>query len=462
MLRSLCVMHLFLFVAVCGIGCAKRESSPKVTDSENASPTAATASESKTAEPKPSDPPKKPVESQLAAIIPAIEKLEEPTPDGMNWLTPDEVADGWIRLFDGHTLFGWKPNSSVSWSARDGVITAGSDKSSEKCLLVTTARFADYELRCDYKLIPRTSDSAPPEANSGIFLRTAFIPKDPTVDCYELNMCDTHPAFGTASLVGRAKPEMPVSGDGAWHSFHVVMQGREISVKFDGQPVLEYTDTTEKPLTTGHIGLQMNGGNIEFRNVYLKPLGMRPLFDGKSTAGWHEVPGSKSQFALQDGAIHVTGGPGFLETDSDFGNFVFQFQSITNGDNLNSGLFFRTMTGTEEAPSNGYEFQLQNGFKNGNRAEPDDLGTGAIFRRVAARRVVSSDHQWLTGTLIADGPHFSTWVNGVQVVDWTDERPENENPRSGRRSEPGHFSLQGHDASTDIAFRNLRVVETPK
>ncbi len=119
------------------------------------------------------------------------------------------------------------------------------------------------------------------------------------------------------------------------------------------------------------------------------------------------------------------------------------------------------MKGTEKAPSNGYEFQLHNGFKNDNRAQPEDHGTGAIFRRVSARRVVSSDREWLTGTLVADGPHFSTWINGIQVVDWIDDRKENPNPREGLSLKPGHFSLQGHDATTDIQFRNLRYVDTP-
>ena len=137
-------------------------------------------------------------------------------------------------------------------------------------------------------------------------------------------------------------------------------------------------------------------------------------------------------------------------------------EAITNGDKLNSGIFFRAMPGTEKAPSNGYEFQIQSGFKNGDRTQPDDHGTGAIFKRASARRVISSDRKWFTAMLVADGPHITTWIDGVQVVDWTDERPAHENPREGLRLEAGHFSLQGHDPTTDLAFRNLRLVKTPE
>ncbi|WP_397570022.1 DUF1080 domain-containing protein [Schlesneria sp. T3-172] len=379
--------------------------------------------------------------------------LEAPTADGSNWLANEEIQAGWIRLFDGHTLFGWKSNSALEWTASDGVITAKSSDAADKGLLMTTTRFADYELLCQYRLEKG--------GNSGIFLRSVFNPTAPDVDCYELNMCDSRTEFATASLVGRKNPASVVQGDGDWHTFHVRVEGPSVTVKFDGKQVLEYTDETENPLKTGHIGLQMNGGKIEFRNVYLKPLGTRPLFDGKTLAGWHEVPGSKSQFTVSNGAIRVLNGRGFLETDLTAGNFVLQFQAVTNGKELNSGVFFRAMRGTEEAPSHGYEFQIHNGFKNGDRTQPVDHGTGGIFKRVSARRVVSDDYEWLTSTLIADGNHIATWVNGTQLVDWTDERPANENPREGSRTAAGHLSLQGHDPTTDLSFRNLLLGETP-
>src|SRR6516162_8924417 len=108
-----------------------------------------------------------------------------------NRLTADEIAAGWIKLFDGETMFGWKPNNNVNWRIADGVLRADTG---EPGLLVTTTEFADYELRCDFRLEKG--------GNSGIFLRSVFSPKDPTRDCYELNMCDTHPAFPTGSLVG--------------------------------------------------------------------------------------------------------------------------------------------------------------------------------------------------------------------------------------------------------------------
>ena len=141
---------------------------------------------------------------------------------------------------------------------------------------------------------------------------------------------------------------------------------------------------------------------------------------------------------------------------------MLQFESKINGDGLNSGVFFRLMPGTDEAPSNGYELQLENVFADGDRRQPKDkAGTGAIFRRTTARWVVPNDNEWFTTTLIANGPRIAVWVNGFQVTEWQDEREPDPNPRRGRKTDAGPISLQGHDETTDLSFRNLRVAELP-
>jgi hypothetical protein len=60
---------------------------------------------------------------------------------------------------------------------------------------------------------------------------------------------------------------------------------------------------------------------------------------------------------------------------------------------------------------------------------------------------------------VARGRHFATWVNGIQMVDWTDNRPEHDNARNGCRLKKGPISLQGHDPTTDLSFRNLRIAD---
>jgi hypothetical protein len=384
----------------------------------------------------------------LALVCAARSASASDRPD--NELSAEEVAEGWINLFDGQTFFGWQPNNLVNWQITRGVIHADQG---EPGLLLTTTEFADFELRCDFRLQKG--------GNSGIFLRSLPNPKDPARDCYELNMCDSHPAFPTGSLVGLVKPIEPVSGEEKWMTYRVVANGRDITVWLEGKKILEFTDTRPGARRRGLIGLQKNAGLAEYRNVFLRPLATQSLFNGRDLTGWRVVPGGNSQFSAKDRAIEVRGGRGFLETASTWADFVFQAEVRTNGRHLNSGIFFRAQPGTAEAPSNGYEAQIHNAFMDDDRARPLDFGTGGLYRLAPARRVVSNDFEWTAMTVAASGAHVGVWVNGVQVTDFIDKRPADENPRRGLRTAAGHLSLQGHDPTTDLAFRNLRIAELP-
>src|SRR5262249_15973253 len=150
---------------------------------------------------------------------------------------------------------------------------------------------------------------------------------------------------------------------------------------------------------------------------------------------------------------------GDLFTEKHFDDFVLQLECKTNGKALNSGVFFRCVP---DQYQNGYEAQIQNAYFGNDRTKPIDYGTGAIYRRLPARKVVSNDSEWFTMTVAASGPHIATWVNGYQTVDWTDERKAHDNPRQGLRTARGHLSIQGHDPTTDLLFRNIRIAELPK
>jgi hypothetical protein len=365
-------------------------------------------------------------------------------------LTDAELAEGWIALFDGHSLFGWQAASKADWQVKDGAILVSSG---EKGLLCTSVQFDNYVLKADFRAAKNT--------NSGIFLRTPQVVKmnDITTRCYELNIAPPENPFPTGGFVGRQKAKAVPERAGEWQSFEVTLDGPRAAVKLNGEMVLEYSDPS--PPGRGYIGLQLNEGQVEFKNIKLKPLGLAPLFNGKDLTGWKNHPESKSTFTVTDkGEIHVTStGRGILESEKQFGDFFVQLEAISHAPELNSGLFIRSIPGEF---ANGYESQIHNGIKDGDRKQPKDFGTGGIYRRVPARLVVPNDKEWFTKTIVADGPHISVWVNGYQVTDWTDDRKPDKNPRNGLRTEAGTLQLQGHDPTTDLSFRNIRAREMGK
>lgn len=364
----------------------------------------------------------------------------------LNTLSPKEIADGWLLLFDGESLFGWKDECKGDWHIQDGAIVV---TNGEVGLLRTTTQFDNYILKVEFRSVDGT--------NSGIFLRTSPNPQNPADDCYELNIADSDNPFPTCSLVARKKAKGNFDSDG-WQSYEVTMVGPNVAVKLDGKLTLEYTDP--KPLGRGFIGLQHNSGKAEFRNIKIKPLGLESIFNGKDLTGWKTYPEMDSEFTVtRDGDLNVKNGRGQLETEDTYGDFILQLECKTHAERLNSGIFFRCIPGDVMM---GYESQIHNGFKEGDRTKPIDCGTGGIFRRVDARRVVSDDLTWFAKTIIAEGPHVSVWVNGFQVTDWTDTRKQDENPRKGLRVEPGTIMIQGHDPTTDISFRKLRISQLAK
>jgi hypothetical protein len=366
------------------------------------------------------------------------------------------LQDGWIQLFDGESLFGWRSTGDAKWEVKAGEIRTDGARPG---FLMSTTEWGDYELFLEFR--------APADTNSGVFLRTPTEPKDPSRDCYELNIAPADNAFPTGSLVAREKaaltpnPSPKGRGEprhGEWHTFKVIAWKGWITVELDGERVTDYRD--ESPVRIGHIGLQSNHGPVAFRNIRLRPIELQPQLSLGNLVNFSTERAEKCSFEVnEDKELHVTNGPGQLETKLEYANFVLQLECKVDGVGLNSGIFFRTL---REGRWAGYESQINNVFKDGDRSKPADFGTGGIYRRQPARRIVADDGEWFYKTIVADGPHVAVWVNGYQVSDWTDTRPEKENAREGLRLKPGVIAIQGHDPTTNFWFRNFRVKELPR
>jgi hypothetical protein len=368
-----------------------------------------------------------------------------------NTLTKQEVADGWLLLFDGETTFGWQKHGDATWRVVDGTLTCSKGTGG---WLATTTEFADFVLRCRYRVSPK--------GDSGIFFRAK--PTDrPGVGGYEMQIRDDGEAGRTGDIVGRlrsARPSgKPVPAAGTWQDVEIRAEGDHIQVTLNGVKVVDGRDAS---LARGCVGLEYHQPDmkLEFRDVRLKPLGLASIFNGRDLSGWEILPGLPSKFSVKPGEIlHIQGGKGQIATTSMWGDFALQLDVKTGGPHQNSGVFFRSEPGVRWI---GYEAQIRNEWRDNDRSKPVDYGTGAIYNRQPARKVYSNDLEWFTMTVIAHGPHLATWVNGCQAADWTDTRPRSRNPRRGYRPEAGVISLQGHDPTTDLSFRNIRIVEYPK
>ncbi len=354
----------------------------------------------------------------ICATLLASSAFAEDKPKS-NTLTPKEIADGWILLFDGETTFGWKIDGAAE--VKDGSLNLGGDGKAASATL--TAQFRDYDLLIDSV------------GNGG----AAFHDASGKVGT----------GFNKAGLTAEIKVRI-APGTGT----KIVDNG--------GKPVQRIDVSSSQRL---ELRLEIpESGKMQVKSVKLRPVGTTPLLTGKNLDGWKVNAADPKRMAskfevTKDGELSIKNGPGDLVTEKEFDNFVLQAECKTLGDGLNSGFFFRCIPGQYQ---NGYEAQVQNSYIDKDRTKPKDFGTGAIYRRIAARKVVSNDNEWFTMTVVADGKHIATWVNGYQTVDWTDDRKENDNPRQGYRAAKGPISIQGHDPTTDLLFKNIRVAELTK
>jgi hypothetical protein len=349
----------------------------------------------------------------VLALPAAADDKEKPKP---NALTPKEIADGWILLFDGETTFGWKIDGAAE--VKDGALLLGKDKKT----------------------------TASPGTNVGALCAL----KVEWQGHGEVTLGQSQLTF-----------TQPVGG-AAWGGVEYAWDGKNARLTINGGAgINEMANEGGKPGQPALTITTDGKAPVVLRSVKLRPLDTKPLFTGKNLDGWKVNAADPKRMAskwevTKDGALALKNGPGDLVTEKEFDNFVLQLECKTLGTALNSGVFFRCIPGQYQ---NGYEAQIHNGYKGDDRTKPTDFGTGAIYRRVPARKVVANDNEWFTMTVVANGKRFATWVNGYQTVDWTDDRKENENPRQGFRATKGPISLQGHDPTTDILFRNIRIAE---
>ena len=380
----------------------------------------------------------------LILLLPAVLAAQA------NSLTSKEVNEGWVLLFDGKSLFGWHAHGGAQWRVADEAILADGGESG---WLRSGGVFGDFLLRCEF----RTSA----KGNSGLFVRSAK-EGQPHVTGYEVQIWNDHPKFPTGSLVNHvATPKKAALRGERWNSFEIRAEGDQYTISLNGKKVLE---AKEGKSAAGHIGLQFNKENkIEFCNIKLKPLGLRPIFDGKTLRGWRKVDTPRAKeppvWSVQNGALHVEKGPGQLETESTYDNFVLQMVIRTNprdaNHHPNSGVFLR---GEASSFWSGYESQIRNEYKEGDPTKPVDFGTGAIYHYQPARKIVAKDGEFFLKTVSASGRHFNIWINGYLVTDWEDPHPEGMEVRKKQaKLTAGPISLQAHDPTTNLDFKDIRL-----
>jgi len=389
------------------------------------------------------------------------------------------TAKGWVNLFDGKTLNGWKQVcGTAEYHVEDGAIVGSTkvDSTSPNSFLAYDKRVkGDFVLEMEVML----EDSF---TNSGIqfksnFNDTAFKGKG-RVYGYQFEL-DPSSRKWSGGIYDEGEREWLYTGamnaanqslftTGVYHKVRIECFGNTVKTWLDDKPISYVVDTLKK--NEGLLCLQVHAikkqeaanKKIYWKNIRLNTTSPRPsafpkgiyvanyvpnnlsdyekkdgwklLFDGKTNAGWKGAykPGFPDKgWQIKDGLLSVlpsTGAEstngGDIVTKEKFSAFDLSFEfNFTPG--ANSGVkYFVTLSENNSGSAIGLEYQVLDDTlhpdaklgRDGNRT------MASLYDLIKARkekRFIKQPGGWNMGRIIVyPNNHVEHYLNGVKVLEY--------------------------------------------
>lgn len=182
--------------------------------------------------------------------------------------------DGWIALFDGETLDGWRASENpASFTVEDGRIVVHGPRAHLFYVgEVENHTFKNFEFKADVMTMPG--------ANSGLYFHTAYQEEGWPAKGYEAQVNNSYESDPrkTGSLYGRDDVMEAPAPDSTWFTEHIIVQGKTITIKVNDKTLVEYTEpdtlTQGRMLESGTFALQAHDpdSRVYYRNIMVKPL----------------------------------------------------------------------------------------------------------------------------------------------------------------------------------------------
>jgi hypothetical protein len=177
-----------------------------------------------------------------------------------------DTPEGFTPLFDGKTLDGWKMvNTKDNFFVKDGILVMNRGKG----WLATEKPYADFELRIRYRFVT-------PGADSGVFIRSSMDGKNWTSHGYQIQNMDNQTLGQVIGMGVKVKGEHRTDvvkehkkPAGEWQDLVIRAFGKSVKVNLNGEPIASSDDLT---ILDGHIGLQAEGGVLEFEKIEVRTL----------------------------------------------------------------------------------------------------------------------------------------------------------------------------------------------
>ena len=408
--------------------------------------------------------------------------------------TPPE---GFTALFNEKNLSGWwglTTEDPVKWKALSADKLAEKKAASLKDIaqhwsvngeelvndghglyLSTQKNYGDFEFLVDYKTVPK--------ADSGIYLRG--IPQVQIWDSTEEAKFNIGANKGSGGLWNNSKgspgKDPLVLADkpfGQWNSFRIIMVGERVSVWLNGKLLVDharmenYFNRKGQIPRTGPIQLQTHGGEIRWRNVFIREIGtnegneilaskggndFKSAFNGKNFEGW---AGPTNNYSVDHGSIQcLKGKGGTIYVNDELSDFSarMEFKLPPGG---NNGLAIRYPGSGDTAYVGMCELQvLDDSAKKYAKLHPAQYHGSAYGMVPAARGYQRPVGEWNFQEVTVDGSRIKVELNGTLILNAdlaNVEKPMYDLGKfKGRLRKSGYFGLAGHGDA--VSFRNISI-----
>lgn len=364
----------------------------------------------------------------------------------------------------------WTADAKKHWSVKDHELI----NDGKGAYLATVDQLGDVELRLEYKTVAK--------ADSGIYLRGA--PQVQIWDTTEEAKFSLGANKGSGGLWNNS-PGAPgkdplVKADkpfGEWNQVRILQVGEYVTVYLNDKLVVDharlenYYDRKQPLLAKGSVLLQTHGGEIRFKNVFVRPIpaaeanamlsakaggGFTPIFDGKTLTGW---TGATKDYEVVDGAIVCKPKHGGnLYTAAEYADFSakLEYQLPPGG---NNGLAIR-YPGTGDAAYSGMcEVQILDDTAKMYEKLDARQYNGSVYGMIpAARGYLRPVGEWNFMRVTVKGPKIVVELNGSRIVDGDVSAVKDVmggTPHPGKDLPKGHFGFAGH--SDPVKFRAVEV-----
>lgn len=397
-------------------------------------------------------------------------------PYSMARLSPEERA---ARIAE------WAPETLKHWRVENGeLINDGFGP-----YLATDKDYGDIELLIEYKTVPK--------ADSGIYLRNT-----PQVQIWDTTKeggkWDRGADKGSGGLFNNPKDwpgQAPlVHADkpfGEWNKFRIIQVGERTWVWLNDQLVVDgarmanfWDRVTKQPTIgplprTGKIILQTHGGEIRWRNLFIREIppaeanalllkreagGFKSIFNGQNLDGW---TGSTDCCQVKDGVIAwLPKKGGNLLYGEDLTDFAVRLEyKLPPGGN--NGLAIRYPPDGKGSASQVAMCEVQildhDHPRYGGRLDPRQYN-GSAYGMVAARTGYDRPvGEWNVMEVTVKGHHIQVELNGTEILNAdlsrvTEFKDKTDHP--GRLRLNGYFGFAGH--SDPVEFRNIQIKRLSK